>query len=110
MLDHRPRRFYRSAGPPPLPTRAMEDLRFIRQTMERSSSFTAVSGWGQVLVGVTALLTTAIARKQSTQRWLLTWIIEAVIACSIAFISIYRKAHRKRSEHRRVGKECRSRW
>ena len=95
MLNHRPRRFYRRTGPPPLPTLAMEDLRFIRQTMERSSSFTAVSGWGQVLVGVTALLTTAIARKQSTQRWLLTWIIEAVIACSIAFISIYRKAHRK---------------
>lgn len=95
MLDHRPRRFYRSAGPPPLPARAMEDLRFIRQTMERSSSFTAVSGWGQVLVGLTALLTTAIAHKQSTQKWLLIWIVEAAVACTVAFTSIYRKAHSK---------------
>ena len=95
MLEHRPRRFYRSAGPTPLPTRAMEDLRFIRQTMERSSSFTAVSGWGQILVGATALITTAIAHKQSTQKWLLIWIIEAAVACAVALASIYRKAHNK---------------
>ncbi|HSS95886.1 MAG TPA: hypothetical protein VLK33_02590 [Terriglobales bacterium] len=73
----------------------MEDLRFIRQTMERSSSFTAVSGWGQVLVGTTAFLTTVIAHKQSTQKWLLLWIAEAAVACTIAFLSIYRKAHSK---------------
>jgi hypothetical protein len=73
----------------------MEDLRFIRQTMERSSSFTAVSGWGQVLVGITALLTTAIAHKQPPQKWLLIWITEAAVACTVAFVSIYRKAHNK---------------
>jgi hypothetical protein len=95
MLEHRPRRFYGRSAPPPLPNRAAEDLRFIRQTMERSSSFTAVSGWGQVLVGVSALLTAAIAHKQPPQKWLLIWITEAAIACSIAFASIYRKAHSK---------------
>src|SRR5580765_1967994 len=94
MLEHRPRRFYRRVAPP-LPARAMDDLRFIRQTMERSSSFTAVSGRGQVLVGATALLTTAIAHKQSTQNWLLVWITEAAVACAIALTSIYRKAHSK---------------
>jgi hypothetical protein len=73
----------------------MEDLKFIRQTMERSSSFTAVSGWGQVLVGASALLATSLARRQSTQKWLLIWIVEAAVACTIAFISIYRKAHSK---------------
>ena len=94
MLEHHPRRFYRRVAPP-LPARAMDDLRFIRQTMERSSSFTAVSGRGQVLVGATALLTTAIAHKQSTQNWLLIWITEAAVACAIALASIYRKAHSK---------------
>ena len=74
----------------------MEDLSFIRQTMERSSSFTAVSGWGQVLVGVSALLTSAITwRETNTQKWLLTWIAEAALALAIACISIYRKARSK---------------
>jgi hypothetical protein len=63
--------------------------------MERSSSFTAVSGWGQVLVGASALLATTLAHKQSTQKWLLIWIVEAAVACTIAFTSIYRKAHSK---------------
>jgi len=94
MLEHHPRRFYRRVAPL-LPARAMEDLRFIRQTMERSSSFTAVSGRGQVLVGATALLATAIAHKQSTQNWLLVWITEAAVACAIALTSIYRKAYSK---------------
>ncbi len=94
MLEHRPRRFRRRTRSP-LPLRAMEDLSFIRQTMERSSSFTAVSGWGQVCVGVSALATAAIPGRQFTHRWLLVWIAEAVLACTIALISIYRKASDK---------------
>src|SRR5450631_1956879 len=57
---HRIRRFRRSAehgSAPPARTapEVFEDLRFIRDTMERSSAFTAVSGWGQVLLGGTAV-------------------------------------------------------
>jgi hypothetical protein len=74
----------------------MEDLSFIRQTMERSSSFTAVSGWGQVLVGVSALAASAIAsRQKSEQLWLLTWLAEAALAFAIAYTSVYRKARSK---------------
>ena len=96
MLEHRPRRFRRRPIQGPLPTHALEDLRFIRQTMEQSSSFTAVSGWGQIAVGVSALFASAVAWRQAdSQRWLMVWLAEAGIAFAIAYSSIYRKARSK---------------
>jgi hypothetical protein len=79
----------------PLPLRALDDLRYIRETMERSAAFTASPGWGQFLMGVTALAAAGIASRQSTPtRWLSVWLMEAVVAVAIALPATQLKAHR----------------
>jgi hypothetical protein len=75
----------RVANPVALDDRARDNLRFIRETMERAGSFTAVSGWGGIAMGITAIGAAVIASRQaSSLGWLLTWIGEAVIAIAIA--------------------------
>jgi hypothetical protein len=90
---HRIRRFHRQARP--LPTRAADDLRYIRQTMERSAAFTAVSGGGQILLGLTALAAAWIAAHQTSAfAWLEVWLGEAIVAVAIALFSMGWKANR----------------
>lgn len=73
----------------------MEDLRFIRQTMQNAASFTAVSGWGGIAMGVTAVATALLApRPSNIQSWLLTWLAEAAGAVTIGALAIFSKARR----------------
>lgn len=73
--------------------RAMDNLRFIRQTMERAGSFTAVSGWGQVVIGVTGLLAAWLASIQaSVENWLATWSVAAVVATGVGVVTTAMKA------------------
>jgi hypothetical protein len=77
----------------PLEDRAADNLRFIRETMERAGSFTAVPGWGGAAMGLTALLAGAIASRQPTAgRWLSAWLAEAALAGAIALVTTIRKA------------------
>jgi hypothetical protein len=71
----------------------MDNIRFIRETMERASAFTAVPGWGQVAVGVTACIASYLAVHEGTpRRWLFVWLVEALIALLIAGWTLDRKA------------------
>src|SRR6202030_2043632 len=79
--------------PVALDDHARDNLRFIRETMERAGSFTAVPGWGGVAMGITALGAAAIASTQASPiAWLLTWIAEAALAIAIAAWTTYSKA------------------
>jgi hypothetical protein len=91
-----------AAGPPLRPRaieapavdpHAIENLRFIRETMERSAAFTAVPGWGGVLIGLTAVVASAVAARQASPRaWLAVWLAEAVVAVMVGSLAVARKA------------------
>ena len=79
--------------PPALHDRAMDNLRYIRETMELATAFTGISGWGEIAIGVTALVASAIAALQTTfNAWLAVWIAEGLISLLIAGWSMDRKA------------------
>lgn len=82
-----------SDDPIPLHSRAIDDLSFIRNTMERAAVVTSVPGWGGAAMGLTALVASWIASKQPTAaEWLAVWLGEAVIALGLGGMAMVRKA------------------
>jgi hypothetical protein len=74
---------------------AMDNLRFIRDTMENAGSFTAVPGVGGIIVGATAFFAAFAAHLSAGPRaWLAVWIGEALLALAIGLGFSARKARR----------------
>ncbi len=73
--------------------KAIDNLRFIRETMERSTHFTAVPGYGGVLMGVTAIVAAYVANGQPYLRdWLIVWVAEASLAFAIGLLAMWQKS------------------
>jgi hypothetical protein len=73
----------------------MDNLAFIRDTMEAAGSFTAVSGWGMVAVGIIATIAATVASAQNTAlRSIYVWMAAAVLAPCVSLWAITRKARR----------------
>lgn len=73
--------------------RAIDNVRYIREMMERSTHFTAVPGYGGMLMGVTALVAAYIAAQQIYLRdWLIVWLMEAGLAFAIGLLAMWQKS------------------
>ena len=74
----------------------LEELRFIRQTMESAGSFTAVPGVGQMAIGLTAIAAAMLAAREAnvSARWVEIWLAESAVALVIAVVTMVRKARR----------------
>ena len=87
-----PVRLVSPTEPPALHDRAMDNLRYIRETMERATPFTGISGWGEIAIGTTAFLACLIAAEQTAFRtWFAIWVAEGLISLLIAGWSMDRK-------------------
>jgi hypothetical protein len=85
----------RSTEDPALHVRAMDNLSFIRQTMERATAFTAVPGWGGVGMGLLALGAAAIAETRLTRtEWLVTWLATSGLGLTLGGWTMTAKARR----------------
>jgi hypothetical protein len=82
--------------PMPLPAlheRAAESLEFIRDTMARSASFTAVPGRGGIVMGVIGVAAAVAASRASNEwMWLGIWLAAALVAAPIALVAMHLKA------------------
>lgn len=82
--------------PPALHDRALQDLSFIRRTMEGAASFTDVPGWGLVALGVMAVVAAPIAATQtSPERWLGVWTITAALGATIGSAAMLHKMRQR---------------
>jgi hypothetical protein len=92
MMGHKSLQF-RPSELVALDDRARDNIRFIRETMERAGAFTALPGWGVIAMGITAIGAAVVASQQNSPfTWLLTWVAEAFVAIGIAAWTTVSKA------------------
>lgn len=92
MASAHPARVVRE--PVPIDRRAADNLRFIRDTMENAASFTAVPGWGGVVIGASALIAGLVAIGHPLSQQFSVWLIEAILALLMGVVFLRWKSKR----------------
>jgi hypothetical protein len=83
------------AQPLPIHEHALDNIRYIREAMERAGAFTAVPGWGMVMMGCIAVAAAVVAPLQESRRlWIACWLAAAFLAMMAGVAAMYRKARR----------------
>lgn len=78
----------------PVHLHALEQLRYIRTTLESSGTFTAVSGRGLIAMGLIALAASfAVALPGNAGRWLAIWLGAGLLSISVGGAFLLAKAH-----------------
>ena len=84
----------RQPNPTPIDSGAVENLQYIRRTIEAAHTFTTVPGKGCIAMGITALAAVAAeSYPPLSAHWLAIWVAAAVMACSLALWFMEQKAH-----------------
>ncbi len=74
---------------------ALDNLRYIRTTMENAADFTAVPGYGMIAVGLSALFATWLgSRATEPEAFIAIWTAEGMAALLLGFIAMLHKANR----------------
>lgn len=95
MLPDRPPHLFHDAPRGSSPLTAEQRLRYIRDVMARSDSFSAVPGWGMVWVGLLGVGAAALGSQVSSEvEWVLLWLLTALVAVASGTAIMVRKAHR----------------
>jgi hypothetical protein len=79
----------------PIHEHALGQIDYIRNTMERAGSFTAVPGAGGMLMGGTAAGAAVLAHSRTEpEQWLAVWTLELTLALAIGVAAMVLKAKR----------------
>lgn len=79
--------------PTPIDSGALENLRYIRNTIEAAHTFTTVPGKGCIAMGITALAAVGVESLfDLSAHWLAIWVAAAVVACGTALWFMEQKA------------------
>jgi hypothetical protein len=75
---------------------ALENLRFIRSTIESATAFTAVPGKGGVVMGLLAVAAALLASRPGlTSAWLTIWVSAGMLASLVGLAAMWRKSARQ---------------